>query len=474
MDKAAVQQHARRLLQLLRVHGCNRRQLAAAAIKALQLYFRLQTTVTLSLMVGTRRGRRWARANAFGLRQWLRFKVGKRRLQRRLSGDELEAAMSQLHAKLARKTLAFIRRQQGMYVKFGQMMAAAEDDVRIEWRQALQQLQADAQPAAFADMAAYLDRQLGRPSSEVFASIDRTPLGSGSIGQVFAARTHDGRDVVIKLQYPQVAECFRDDLRTFELLVRVGVPSLRNYMKGIRKQFLTELDFAHEAALQQQLADRIAASDCTALSDVHVPSLLPQLCTERMIVMERVVGQHLAAAAGGLCLAERQRIFTAIATLSGEGMFVHGSFIADPHQGNHVLTAAMALYVIDFGQVATLSTAQRRTVARLVVATASGDYEGGAELLLADGWRQQKSKQSKKTLALLLKLSSGATYSQQESDWFSRQMEKNPIIELPAFYAFFLRTLHVLNGVCMQLKLAREEPSVLMRVWAPLAQRALE
>src|SRR5258708_23577357 len=87
-----------------------------------------------------------------------------------------------------------------------------------EFRKCLDQVR----PFPYEDVCRTLREELGRDPSDVFASIDPTPLASASIAQVHAARLRDGQDVVIKVQRPNIGKIVEADLRVLRLLARAG------------------------------------------------------------------------------------------------------------------------------------------------------------------------------------------------------------------------------------------------------------
>src|SRR5439155_71812 len=54
-------------------------------------------------------------------------------------------------------------------------------------------------------IATVIEADLHRSPQALFASWDASPLAAASLGQVHAARLHDGTEVVVKVQYPGVA-----------------------------------------------------------------------------------------------------------------------------------------------------------------------------------------------------------------------------------------------------------------------------
>jgi ubiquinone biosynthesis protein len=93
----------------------------------------------------------------------------------------------------------------GLFIKLGQAMAQQPQLVTVPVAAELALLQEAAAPADLDAARAVITAELGAPE-EVFAEFDSTPLGSASIAQTYPARLHDGREVVVKVQRPGVAE----------------------------------------------------------------------------------------------------------------------------------------------------------------------------------------------------------------------------------------------------------------------------
>jgi ubiquinone biosynthesis protein len=91
-----------------------------------------------------------------------------------------------------------------MFVKLGQMLSTRGDLLPDAYRAELAKLQDEVAPVPASAIAGVIREDLGAPPEKLFAFFDPEPLGSGSIGQVHAARLFGGRDVVVKVRKPGV------------------------------------------------------------------------------------------------------------------------------------------------------------------------------------------------------------------------------------------------------------------------------
>jgi len=98
------------------------------------------------------------------------------------------------------------------FIKLGQILSSRPDLLPPQFLSELRRLQDQAPPVPYRQVAAELAQELGRPTEDLFASMDPQPVSSASIGQVHAAVTREGRTVVVKLQRPGVARVIETDL----------------------------------------------------------------------------------------------------------------------------------------------------------------------------------------------------------------------------------------------------------------------
>src|SRR6478752_4376918 len=99
-----------------------------------------------------------------------------------------------------------------IFVKFGQVLSTRRDLLPADIADELAKLQ-DRVPPFDPDLAlATIERSIGRPLSEVFASLERTPIASASIAQVHLGTLKDGREVAVKVLRPGVERDIAKDL----------------------------------------------------------------------------------------------------------------------------------------------------------------------------------------------------------------------------------------------------------------------
>jgi len=158
----------------------------------------------------------------------------------------------------------------------------------------------------------------------------------------------------------------------------------RELAEGFAEALREELDFRVEAANMAAVAEAAAAR---GPDGVRFPTPTRELCTARVLVMDRLHGIPLAAAgapgaavdAGGLDRDELAR--TLLRALLAQVM-LDGVFHADPHPGNVLLLADGRLGLLDFGSVGRLDTSVRSALQRLLLALDRADPLGATDALL--------------------------------------------------------------------------------------------
>src|SRR2546427_6894306 len=196
--------------------------------------------------------------------------------------------------KAAERILGTLGELKGAALKLGQALAMDPDALPAEARSIVAKLLSQApQRMQFEQVAEVVRAGLGRAPDELFARFDREPLAAASLGQVHGARLHDGREVVVKVQYPGVDKALESDLANAAILVR-GLSLTgetldgRPYYEELRTSLLRELDYVQEA---EQC--RAYARAARGYPELAVPEVVPDLSSLRVLCLTRLRGPHL-------------------------------------------------------------------------------------------------------------------------------------------------------------------------------------
>ena len=201
-------------------------------------------------------------------------------------------------------------------------------------------------------IAAVIEADLGKPPQQLFATWDPTPLAAASLGQVHAATLHDGTAVVVKVQYPGIAESLRADLDDAGFVRRLAGAEIGDTLddRGIavlREAVRGELDYRAEAASQQRFSD--AWKDDPVL---RVPRVIAELSTGRVLTMTRAPGRTVPDLAGASHDLRRQAALGIYRAVWGSPL-VHRLLNADPNPGNFLVEEMpdghVHVWCLDFG-----------------------------------------------------------------------------------------------------------------------------
>ncbi|HAE39725.1 MAG TPA: hypothetical protein DCG57_13995 [Candidatus Riflebacteria bacterium] len=272
------------------------------------------------------------------------------------------------------------------FIKLGQILSTrpdlASDEIMIE----LQHLQDNVPAFAFPEARNLIEVELGKKLEDAFASFDVTPLGTASIGQVYAAQLHQGTDVVIKVQRPGVRSLIESDISLMLMVARQlenRIPELRAIDPvGIIEQFQRavsrELDYTNEMRNARRFKAAFEENP-----RVVVPAAYPEFSTRLVFTMQRIRGVRITESAS-LGIDPRKLADVAIDSVLTM-VFEHGFFHADPHPGNIYALEGGKIAFLDLGMVGHLDEGLRFRLADLIVALVENDIDAAARALQAMG-----------------------------------------------------------------------------------------
>ncbi len=212
-------------------------------------------------------------------------------------------------------------------------------------------------------IATVIEKDLGKAPQSLFAEWDASPLASASLGQVHTAKLHDGTEVVVKVQYPGVAEALRADLDDEAFIRRlagaqIGKTLDADALGALADAVRAELDYGAEADIQTRFG---AAWDGDR--SVRVPRVIRELSSTRVLTMTRAKGRTVVDVAGSGTPEVRAQAAAAIYKFAWGSPLAHGLLNADPNPGNFLIEIEsdghVLVHCLDYGCALTIPDAVR-------------------------------------------------------------------------------------------------------------------
>lgn len=288
-----------------------------------------------------------------------------------------------------------------LFLKLGQLLSTRRDLVTPEIIAQLVHLQDRVKPFDVNIAKAQIEKLtkdggLGQSLDSLFVRFDETPLAAASIAQVHTARTHDGREVVVKVVRPTIREQIIAD---FELLrdlanwASARIEAARavhiiDVVEDYRQVMLNELDLTLEAANTTQMRNNFLGSSLMYVPEVYDAS-------KNVMIMERIVGVPIS----------QTQVFDELgydrASLAEKGLtifftqvFRDNFFHADMHPGNvfvETLPVGTAnpnprYIALDCSIVGELSKNDQLLVARLLLSVMNNNFTGLVDIIARAGW----------------------------------------------------------------------------------------
>src|SRR3984885_5512510 len=337
----------------------------------------------------TGRVARTARVGGLVTGQGVRW-AGMRAANRVRSPERAAAVERERTAALINELVDQLGRMRGAAMKVGQMISMVELDgldgeQQDELQRKLATLRDGGPPVPFARLEKLLRKELGAPLGKVFSDFDERAFAAASIGQVHRARTLDGEDVVVKVQYPGVAEAVETDLRNAMLLV----PLVQRLAPGLdakalagelRERIGEELDYELEAQNQRRIERLMRGHPF-----IYVPRVYTDLSTRRVLVSEYVQGERFEVVrqAGE---AQRDRYGEIVLRFFFGLLYRDRIALGETHPGNYLLRPDRRVCFLDFGLLRDIAPA--RVAAEAMIALTVRDNEPAQlkEALIAGGY----------------------------------------------------------------------------------------
>jgi predicted unusual protein kinase regulating ubiquinone biosynthesis (AarF/ABC1/UbiB family) len=347
------------------------------------------------------------------------------------------------------------------FVKVGQTLGTRPDLLPLVYVEVLATLH-DQLPS-FPDEIAFacIEDELGWKPETLFEEFDPEPFAAASLGQVYHAVTHEGDEVAVKVQRPDLVRIISLDLALVRRLAAFverfprlgrGQPWV-DLVDEFGTKLFEELDYVHEAHMTERFRDNFQG-----LPGVYVPSVYWEFSSRRVLVTEYIAGIKVtdkeALEAAGidilLLLAHGAR-----ANLTQ--LFEHGLFHADPHPGNLLVRPEDGtLAFLDFGMMSIISEDQKLRMIEIFIDVINRRPENLKENLIALGFLRADARWGE-ILPIALELFASVFGREDKQTSFQDVTHAfSPLIyeyefRIPVDFAYIVRAIMTLEGVALQL-----------------------
>jgi predicted unusual protein kinase regulating ubiquinone biosynthesis (AarF/ABC1/UbiB family) len=311
-------------------------------------------------------------------------KYGRKDFRLNISTEDLfapAAGEAEIEPDVQARAKAFadaLQRMGPTYVKFGQLLSTRPDIVPQEYINELEGLQDNMAPFSFAEVERIVEEELGVRISKAFAEFESTPLAAASLGQAHRATLRDGREVVVKVQRPNVREQVHKDLEVFtdiahELERHTDIGRKMSLVAAIEQAKLamfSELNYLQEARNTETLR-----ANLEQFPQIYIPEVIHDYTSTRVLTTELVKGRKVSKLTPLALVEGNYEELAAVLTRAYlKQICVDGIWHSDPHPGNVFIRETEGdpeIVLLDFGMVARITSEFQDEVIKLLLAISS-------------------------------------------------------------------------------------------------------
>jgi predicted unusual protein kinase regulating ubiquinone biosynthesis (AarF/ABC1/UbiB family) len=367
------------------------------------------------------------------------------------------------HAVELRTALGTLK---GPLMKIGQILSTIPDAVPAEYSSELSQLQADAPSMGWLFVKRRMAGELGADWQKKFKSFEQEAAAAASLGQVHKAVARDGGKLACKLQYPDMASTVEADLRQLAVILKIfeaydRAVSTKAVQEEIAARLREELDYEREAKHIGLYRDMLKD-----IKGVHVPEVVPELSTARLLTMSWMEGERMASAAEKRNLEERNAIAMNMFHAWYSPFYHYGAIHGDPHLGNYNVRKDNSINLMDFGCVRIFRPKMVEGVIELYHALVENNHERAVAAYEEWGFINP-SKQLIDTLNIwarfiyaplledrvrLIEETNTGIYGRQTANKVHEELRKIGGVTVPREFVFMDRAAIGLGSVFLRLK----------------------
>ena len=303
----------------------------------------------------------------------------------------------------ARRVAEQLATMRGAAMKVGQILSMDTGEfLPRELADILGRLRSDAKYMPAEQLQQTMTEAYGDDWEELFYGFDMKPLAAASIGQVHKTTSPDGREIVLKVQYPGVASSIDSDVDNIAGLLRLSglLPAhfdIQPLLDDAKRQLKDEADYLKEAEFLQAFGGLLGDDERFLL-----PEVLPELTHSNVLAMTYVSGSPIDTIID-LPQEERDRVMSALIELMLMEMFELRMVQTDPNFANYQYRRKTGqIVLLDFGATRRFKAAFVNNYKKLAAAAIVQDRDKVAAAAQRVGYEMGEADSEYRELVLEL------------------------------------------------------------------------
>ncbi|WP_144462737.1 ABC1 kinase family protein [Siminovitchia fortis] len=371
-----------------------------------------------------------------------------------------EAEWEKLWRNIGKRFRRTLFELEGLLIKVGQIISSRADLFPQPLIREIEDLTDKVPPSDWSEIQEILEKEWGNNHKELLLSIEREAIASASIGEVYKGVLQDGSRVAIKVQRPHINSVVQTDFRTLSIAIWFA-----NYFLPIPKGFINfkvlfselkqvierELDFTKEKETLLYFQERFKGNEI-----VQIPQVYTELCTSKVLVMEWVDGKKITdiAALDQLDVPRKELAERLIKVFLPQWL-EPGTFHADPHPGNILVSGDGRIILLDFGMAGEISKNDASAFQSLIESFLAKNYAKAVECLSRLGFLLPEAD-TRMMERLLAEWMTFQPAKMTDMDLITFKRELNDMIQalpiqVPIRFVFLGRSVVAIEGIMTHL-----------------------
>lgn len=344
------------------------------------------------------------------------------------------------------------------FIKIGQFLSTRPDILPQEIIEQLSKLQDEVPSFSYKEAVKIFEEDIGTSWTNALSFFDEKPVASASLAQVHKASTLDGKEIVLKIQRPNIKQVINGDIALLktvvDLLLRYTTVASIYDIKGLvyefEQQLADEIDFKVELNNIQTISDNLKEFKL-----IRIPKTYPDLSGHRVLAMDIVIGFKISNKKKLAKIPQKIKSRLAQQLLEAylKQILENGFFHADPHPGNLLIQPDGKIALFDLGIIGRFDSDQRGQITKLLLSFAQLETVQITDLVIRMSVTEAKPDLNQLRLDIGRLVTKYYNRPAEQINIGEETVELMKVVlrhnlKFPASFGLFSKTLMYIDNIC--------------------------